>query len=127
MSLVLLPASTGMRYCEAMVLIHNGIWTRCGRRPTELHHRLTRARGGLILDKAGETYHLMNLCHSHHMVAHDQGQAFESGLLIDGYVITGRTGPTYTGTDRYLSEKYGGVEVPEVQEVLEHHQPGPHL
>lgn len=94
--------------CEAMVYIQrSGVWTRCGRRGADLHHRLTRARGGLILDKAGETYHLMYLCRQHHSVAHDQGSAFESGLLLEGYVLPG---PIYTGPDEYLSRKYGQRE-----------------
>lgn len=109
LSLVLLSASrllhVHMRYCEAMIQVR-GTWTRCGRRPTELHHRLTRARGGLILDEAGETYHLINLCHKHHMRAHDQGSAIENGLLLDGYVTTGQAGPEYVGSDEYLSTKY---------------------
>lgn len=100
-----------VRYCEAMVLIGRA-WTRCGKRPVELHHRITRARGGLILDAAGERYHLMNLCTGHHKVAHDQGNAFENGLLIDGYVTTGPFGrPTYYGSDEYLSRVYGPVDV----------------
>ena len=97
-----------MKWCEAMIPVPRTKtrWTRCGRRPTELHHRLTRARGGTILDKAGETYHLINLCHEHHMMAHDQGSAFENGLLLDGSVVSGPEGPIYTGTDPYLSAKY---------------------
>lgn len=94
-----------MNHCEAMVRIRQ-VWTRCGRNPTELHHRLTRARGGLILDDVGETYHLMHLCRQHHNVAHDQGSAFENGLLLDGYVISGPEGPIYSGSDEYLSERY---------------------
>jgi len=90
-----------------MIQLSTGVWTRCGRRPTELHHRLTRARGGEILDRAGETYHLINLCHRHHMAAHDFGQAFENGLLIDGSVISGPDGrPQYSGSDEYLTAKY---------------------
>lgn len=92
-------------HCEAMIEI-NGVWTRCGKRPVDLHHRVTRARGGLILDKAGEKYHQIYLCRKHHMVAHDEGQAFESGLLIDGYVTTERGRPVYRGSDSYLSERY---------------------
>lgn len=77
----------------------------------ENHHRLTRARGGLILDKAGETYHLIDLCHIHHKAAHSPG-GHETGLLLDGYVTTTERGdPLYLGSDPYLSSKYGPVEV----------------
>jgi hypothetical protein len=99
-----------LKYCEVMVHVHTGyaqVWTRCGKRPVELHHRLTRARGGLILDAAGEHYHLMYVCHGHHMRAHDQGSAFENGMLLDGYVTTGAQGtPEYRGSDPYLSAKF---------------------
>lgn len=105
-----------MKWCEAMIRVpHTKTrWMRCGKRPTETHHRLTRARGGLLLDKAGETYHLMNLCHKHHMAAHDTGQAIENGLLLDGYVTTGQDGPEYQGSDPYLTSRYpvrGAVDV----------------
>ena len=89
----------------------SGRWTRCGRRQVENHHRLTRARGGLILDAAGETYHLMDLCPWHHKIAHDEGSAFENGLLLDGYVTSGLNGPVYVGSDPYLNERYGAVDV----------------
>lgn len=96
-----------VRRCEAMVPTYNDHWVMCGKTPVEWHHRLTRARGGLILDKAGETRHHMYLCHEHHMRAHDEGSAFENGLLIDGYVVTGSHGnPVYVGSDEYLSKKY---------------------
>lgn len=93
--------------CEAMVMVGR-TWTRCGRTPTEVHHRLTRARGGLILDIYGEKYHLMNLCRRHHNVAHDQ-PALETGLLLDGYITTcdGCGKPSYEGNDVYLTGRYG--------------------
>ena len=102
-----------MSRCEAMVLIKGktkpeGMYVCCGAQDADLHHKLTRARGGLILDKAGETYHQMYLCREHHQVAHDEGKAFDAGLLIKGFVITGADGrPKYTGTDEYLMEHYG--------------------
>lgn len=38
----------------------------------------------------------------------DGGQAYLNGLLIDGYAQTHPDGrPLYTGTDTYLSKKYG--------------------
>lgn len=97
----------GVNQCEAMVQVRE-VWTRCGRRPADLHHRLTRARGGLILDKIGEDYHLMYLCRAHHNVAHDEGSAFENGLLIEGYVVSTAQGVQYSGPDPYLKEKYQG-------------------
>lgn len=92
--------------CEAMVMVGR-TWTRCGRTPTDVHHRLTRARGGVILDNFGETYHLMDLCRSHHSIAHDY-PALESGLLLGGSVVTCQCGiPSYEGPDVYLSGRYG--------------------
>jgi hypothetical protein len=102
-----------------MVRLTSGRWTRCGRRPTELHHRLTRARGGLILDAAGETYHLINLCVGHHKTAHDEGTALRNGLLLDGYVTTGPDGlPEYRGSDPHLRSLYGReVDLPDLSGV----------
>lgn len=63
---------------------------------------LTRARGGLILDKAGETAHLIALCPNHHRYAHGP-DGYESGLMINGYVTTGTLGtPVYEGSDLRL-------------------------
>lgn len=97
-----------MRVCEAMILLPSGKYTMCGCTPVETHHRLTRARGGRILDDAGETYHLMDLCHEHHRMA-DGGDARAAGLVIDGYVTTcSQCGlPSYFGPDEYLSERFG--------------------
>jgi hypothetical protein len=94
--------------CEALLMTTTGRYTPCGMEDADLHHKLTRARGGLILDEAKEDYHRMYLCREHHDVAHDTGTAYEAGLLIHGYVITGVDGrPLYTGPDEYLTEKYG--------------------
>ena len=95
--------------CEAMVKVRN-TWARCGRTPTDLHHRLTRGRGGAVLDAVGETYHHMRLCRSHHEMA-DGAVAYETGLLIDGYVRScGKCGqPFYQGTDVYLTGRYGAT------------------
>ena len=82
----------------------------CGKTGAELHHKLTRARGGLILDAVGESYHQIYLCREHHGVAHDQGGAFAKGLLIDGYVTTEHGRPRYVGSDEYLLSKYGGKD-----------------
>lgn len=94
--------------CEAMVRIGNGVWTRCGRANAQIHHMLKRGRGGELLDRAGETYHLLAVCYIHHMYAEESGE--DTDMLIDGYVIsdplTGR--PVYTGSDAYLTALYGG-------------------
>ena len=95
--------SQGKRYYRVM-------FVPCGKEGAELHHKLTRARGGLILDAVGESYHHIYLCREHHGVAHDQGGAFARGLLIDGYVTTEQGEPRYVGSDEYLSSKYGGVD-----------------
>jgi hypothetical protein len=74
--------------------------------PIEVHHMLTRGRGGGVLDSFNETYHLIALCPDCHRRS-DGGEAYAGGLLIDGYVTTGSNGkPVYKGTDPYLSEKY---------------------
>jgi hypothetical protein len=79
----------------------------CGRPDAQLHHKLTRARGGLLLDAVHETYHHMYLCAEHHAVAHD-APAFDNGLLIRGSVVTGPNNtPVYTGPDEYLTTHYG--------------------
>jgi hypothetical protein len=92
----------GRRYYEVMFMA-------CGAEDAQLHHKLTRARGGLLLDKVHETYHHLYLCAEHHAVAHDEGSAFERGLLIRGNVISGPDGhPVYLGPDEYLLERYGG-------------------
>ena len=96
-----------MNRCEALVF-KQGKYIPCGQENADLHHKVTRARGGLILDEAGETYHHMRLCREHHAWAHDRMNAFENGLLIHGYVTTGLDGrPLYTGPDEYLTQTYG--------------------
>ena len=92
--------------CEAMVVTPRGIYPRCWRQPIEIHHLLTRARGGNILDAQEETYHLIALCNEHHAMS-DGGDAYAGGLLIDGYVTTGKYGqPTYHGSDDELTARY---------------------
>lgn len=88
-----------------MVETGRKVWTRCGKRDVEVHHALTRARGGAILDSIGESYHLMVLCQEHHRGA-DGGEAYDGALLIDGYVVTEDGVPVYYGSDTYLKEKY---------------------
>ena len=68
---------------------------------------LTKARGGRILDDAGETYHLIALCRQCHQ-ASDGEVAYAGELLIDGYVTTKDGKPFYQGSDEYLSKRYGG-------------------
>jgi hypothetical protein len=91
--------------CEAMLWV-NEVWCRCWKQPTESHHMLTRARGGAILDEIGETYHKINLCREHHAWS-DGGQAYEAGLLIDGYVTKENGKVVYQGTNHYLRRQYG--------------------
>lgn len=93
--------------CEAMVQVKPGIWARCWQKPVEIHHLLTRARGGHILDRVGEIHHLICLCYQHHSMSDGQ-EAYDGDLLIDGYVKTGKNGrPVYQGTDIELTRKYG--------------------
>lgn len=95
--------------CEAMVQIKadEPVWTRCWATPTEMHHALTRARGGNILDEVHETYHLIDLCHTHHAMA-DGGEAYLGNMLIDGYVSWDdlRLKPIYSGNNHFLRNKY---------------------
>ena len=97
--------------CEAMILVRigsRGRYVCCGAEDAHLHHKLTRARGGLLLDAVHETYHHMYLCAQHHAIAHD-APAFENGLLLRGSVMSvpNSTIPLYTGPDEYLTEHYG--------------------
>lgn len=104
-----------MHRCEAMVAVqkkgrkyYEVMFVQCGKENAELHHKVTRARGGILLDIAGETYHQLYLCREHHNMAHDEGKAFDNGLLIRGSVTTHLDGkPLYQGPDEYLTEKYG--------------------
>lgn len=96
--------------CEAMVLVRPFTWTRCGQTPVEIHHVLTRGRGGRILDEVGETYHLMALCHYHHRAA-DGEDAYAGDLLIDGYVTRENGRVVYHGSDPVLKEKYPEDEI----------------
>lgn len=111
--------STGR--CEAMVRIHRhgrDLYARCFRAPIEVHHMLTRSRGGLILDEEGEILHLIALCPKHHKVAHSPG-GHEAGLMIDGYVTTGTDGrPVYQGSHRRLGERYSPVDVSDLRADL---------
>lgn len=98
--------------CEAMVKLASGKYTMCGADGAELHHKLLRSRGGVILDEAGETYHQIRLCRSHHHWAHmNVKAAYDGGLIIDGYVTTVAGQPYYEGRDKFLTEKYGNTVV----------------
>lgn len=107
--------------CEALVQIYGHrrgpkgpldkpVWTRCFDRAGEIHHLLTRGRGGGALDQAGEIYHLAHLCTSHHRMA-DGAAAYAGNLLIEGQAawdaLLGR--PVYTGPDPYLAKTYPAV------------------
>ncbi len=98
--------------CEAMIKLsvtpNTPTWTRCGLLPIEVHHRLPRSRGGVLLDDAQETYHLMCLCRKHHKDAHERTDSFTTGLMIEGFVINDVDGkPSYTGPDPYLAKRWG--------------------
>lgn len=85
-----------------------GIYTRCGKFAEDVHHRLTRSRGGDVLDREGETYHLINLCHNHHMWVHANiSEATRSGLYLLGQVFIDGGRVLYLGPDQYLSQRYG--------------------
>lgn len=91
--------------CEAMVQVSSKgvLWSRCWSRPVEVHHMLTRSRGGLILDAIGETAHLIALCPQHHRYAHGP-DGHEAGLMINGYVTTRPDGRiVYEGSDPRLA------------------------
>lgn len=105
-----------------MVLLPRNVWTRCGKNVIEVHHMLKRSRGGHLLDPY-DLYHLIALCHHHHRYAETSGD--ETGLLIDGYVITDSiTGlPVYTGSDPYLTKTYGAPRLSVVRETLSNRQP----
>lgn len=81
---------------------------RCAMRATEIHHRLTKGRGGRALDKAGEIYHLLHLCSECHAWS-DGAKAYLDGMLIDGSVRWDKflDRPVYIGMDEYLLERYG--------------------
>lgn len=88
--------------CEAVV-VNSDYESRCFNQATEVHHLLTRSRGGKLLDDVYETYHLLHLCLWCHEKC-DGKEAYEGGMLIGGYVTTG---PYYQGDDEYLRGKYG--------------------
>jgi len=81
-------------------------WARCGRAPIEVHHRLTRARGGDLLDSVKEIYHLMALCHRCHKYAHEVDQG-HNGLILAGSVYRDGLYLIYEGPDEYLRSTYG--------------------
>jgi hypothetical protein len=92
--------------CEAEVFL-GGIWLRCTEPATDIHHLLTKARGGRHLDRVMEMYHLMHLCRECHR-ASDGALAYQGGMLIDGSVTWDKLNerPIYQGTDPYLSRRY---------------------
>jgi hypothetical protein len=102
--------------CEALIRVmasRTEVWTRCYDMPVEVHHALTRGRGGDVLDRVGEVYHLIALCGNHHRLAHKEPDiAYRGGALIQGAVTWDhiRQVPVYTGPDEYLREKYPALE-----------------
>jgi hypothetical protein len=97
------------------------VYTRCFRSPVEVHHMLTRARGGLILDAMGEIAHLIALCPQHHKVAHSAG-GHEAGLMMNGYVTTAADGSVvYDGSDPRLGH-INTVDLPDLSEEVPSNQ-----
>jgi hypothetical protein len=93
--------------CEAEVQIF-GLRGRCPNQAVEIHHRLTKGRGGRDLDRVkGEIYHLIHLCKMHHKRADGQ-QAYDEDMLIRGHVMWDKlkNRPVYSGPDKYLTKKY---------------------
>lgn len=80
-------------------------WVRCGKTPVDDHHVLPRGRGGGVLDEVGETFHHLALCRKHHQEVDELGTS--SGLLIDGYVYRDGIYIVYSGSNEYLTTKYG--------------------
>lgn len=98
---------------------------RCRKPAMEIHHMITKARGGRALDQVGETIHLIHLCFEHHRMAEGR-LAYEAGLLIEGSVVTDKaTGrPVYTGPDPDLGRLYGpDVDAPDVEQWFADHTP----
>lgn len=93
--------------CEAFIQVDDRTPRRCPEMATDIHHLLTKARGGENLDKVGEVYHLIHLCRQCH-TACDGGEAYDGGMLIDGSVEWDRLRqkPVYRGSDTYLRRKY---------------------
>lgn len=93
--------------CEAFIEI-SGYPSRCHRQATEIHHLLTKGRGGRALDRVGEIYHLIHLCHECHLTS-DGADAYKHGMLLEGDVIWDSflSKPVYRGPDEYLKGKYG--------------------
>lgn len=54
--------------CEAMVATKSGVYARCWAKPVEVHHLLTRARGGTS-GSSGRDNHLICLCNKHHQMS----------------------------------------------------------
>lgn len=97
--------------CEALIWVSSAtrgkVRARCGCKG-QVHHALTRSRGGDLLDRVGETRHLVCLCHQHHEWVHkNTGRAAQVGLYILGQAFLDGIYLVYDGDNEYLSEKYG--------------------
>lgn len=99
--------SRGM--CEMMIDHGVGLGAhRCNNMASDIHHMLTKARGGRALDRVEETYHLLHLCRECH-TASDGAEAYQGGFLIEGSASWDslHDKPVYTGPDEYLTKTYG--------------------
>jgi 5-methylcytosine-specific restriction endonuclease McrA len=98
-------------FCEGYWLPPlSSTWTRCTSRSVQVHHKITRARGGELLD-TWTIYHLADLCVRCHITAH-RPVGLKLRLMLPGSVLTNKvTGkPVYTGSDPYLSSHFGAEE-----------------
>lgn len=94
-------------HCEVMAPVR-GLHTRCGLPTTEVHHKLTRSRGGDVLDTVAETYHLICICRSHHHWVHTHpGLATQTGLYLLGQAWLEIGQVVYRGPDEFLTRRYG--------------------
>lgn len=93
--------------CEVLIP-HHYLWDRCPGFATDVHHMLPRSRGGALLDRAYEDYHLVVCCRHHHDMIHANPHDAEvRGLTIEGFVVPRGRRPYYTGPDWFLRRKYG--------------------
>jgi hypothetical protein len=97
--------------CEGFWMPPRSIaWARCTKPARHVHHKVTKGRGGALLDP-WTIYHLAHLCPECHVLAHGPA-GFTLGLMLPGSVITNKITdrPVYTGLDGYLTRHFGEEE-----------------
>ncbi len=79
----------------------------CSLRRRSEHMLAERYLGGSVMEPDTRVrVNQKGFCPEHHRMS-DGGDAYEGGLLIDGYVSTNNRGrPVYHGSDVELSERY---------------------